>query len=118
MTRRLVKSPRPASHTIGSHTVRADSTMPVFLQALRAEIDMPLAAATGWDRREFLSFEPGASRPRQRLCRPSGAGCLGMQEGLQIELTSPLPAGVERGVATTTTCNQVASPPEDRPRSH
>jgi len=53
--------------------------MPVFLQALRAEIDMPLAAATGWDRREFLSFEPGASRPRQRLCRPSGAGVLGKQ---------------------------------------
>ncbi len=52
---------------------------PSFFRARRAGIKRPVARATGGDRREFLSFEPGASRPRQRLCRPSGAGVLGKQ---------------------------------------
>jgi hypothetical protein len=40
---------------------------------------MPVARATGGDRREFFPSSPGASRPRQALCRPSGAGALGKQ---------------------------------------
>jgi hypothetical protein len=57
-TRRLAKSLRPTSHAIGSHTLRAEATIPDFLQARRADIEMPVAAVTGGDRRDFLSFEP------------------------------------------------------------
>jgi hypothetical protein len=44
------------------------------LQARRADIEMPLGIGGS-----FFSSSPGAWRPRQTLCRPSGAGFVGKQ---------------------------------------
>jgi hypothetical protein len=71
------------------------------LQARRDGIAMRGAAATGGDRREFFPSSPGAWRPRQSLCRPSGAGFVGKQGVVydtHIEERASRPCGSELDV--------------------
>jgi len=63
---------------VNMRCVAATEVARILFQARRADTGTAGGDSHRWERMELLSFFlPGACRPRQRWCRPSGAGVVG-----------------------------------------